>query len=153
VFPTNPQAPSTLDSGLQPNTTYIYKVRAVDAFDESPSDFRGNDLATTMSFAAIQSNATPILFAHFDQIRTAINSARTANGDAALTWRQMLDNAGYVSIPVPAVGEVIRATHLLALRRAMDLALTAVGVSSSGYADDFTAPTLIKAVHITQLQG
>jgi hypothetical protein len=39
-----------------------------------------------------------------------------------------------------------------ALRNAMTAALAGVQIADSGYTDSLTTPTLIKALHITQLQ-
>src|SRR5207302_1722802 len=92
-------------------------------------------------------------FSHFDQIRIAINAVRIANNDVALTWRQILDNAyPGQNIPEPGSNASILAKHLLALRFAMNAALDNVQVATSAYTDSLSSPTVIKTVHITQLQ-
>lgn len=86
-----------------------------------------NDLATTMTFAALQSNVTIVAFDHFEQIRTAVNTILAAQNAPPLTWRQMLNNAGFDST-MPVADHYVRiyATHILALRNAMDTALAMV---------------------------
>jgi hypothetical protein len=105
-----------------------------------------------MPFATLQAGVTIVAFSHFDQVLTAINDVRAAHNDGALTWRQILDQASYQSVPVPASGVVIYAAHLLALRRAMDAALGSIQVPTAAYTDSLTSPTFIKALHIIQLQ-
>ena len=111
-----------------------------------------NDLATTVSFTALQANVTTVAFDHFEQIRTAINAILAAQVGAALTWRQILDNAGFPGIPVPDHNVPIYAAHIRALRSTMDAALANVQVATAAYTDSLTSPTPIKAIHITQLQ-
>jgi YD repeat-containing protein len=139
---------------LAANTTYVFHVRAVDSSGGSASNYTANELATTMSFAALQSNVTVVNFDHFEQIRTAINYIRTAQNGAAspLTWQQILSNAGYASAPIPNHNIGIYAAHILALRNAMTTALAGVQIADPGYTDSLASPTVIHAYHITQLQ-
>jgi hypothetical protein len=137
---------------LPSNTTYVFHVRGLDSSGSSASSWTANDLATTMSFAALQANVTTVAFDHFDQIRTAINAILAAQNGAALSWRQILDNAGFPNIPVPDHNALIYAAHIRALRNAMDSALAGVQVATSAYADTLTSPTPIKVLHINQLQ-
>jgi hypothetical protein len=53
---------------------------------------------------------------------------------------------------VPAPGVVIEDDHVLALRSAMNAALTAHGITFGTYTDSLNQPTLTKALHIRQLQ-
>jgi YD repeat-containing protein len=133
-------------------TTYVFNVRAVDSSGGRPSSYTANDLATTIAFTTLQSGVTKVAFDHFEQIRTAINAVRLAHNDAALSWRQMLDLAGYTTVPEAALNVRIYAAHILALRAAMDAALNNVQVATAGYTDSLTSPTPIRATHITQLQ-
>src|SRR5207302_268737 len=50
---------------LTAGTTYVFHVRAVDSSGGSASPYTANDLATTMSFATLQSNNTVVAFDHF----------------------------------------------------------------------------------------
>ncbi len=143
---------TTVPYTLSPSTTYVFHVRAVDSAGGSASPYTANDLATTMPFATLQAGVTTVTFSVFDQILTAINAVRLAHNDGSLTWRQILDQAGYQSVPVPASNVVIYAAHVRALRSAMDAALGNVQVATAAYTDSLTSTTVIKAVHITQLQ-
>jgi len=143
---------TSISYGLAANTTYVFHVRAVDSAGGSASPYTANDLATTMPFATLQSGVTTVSFNQFDQILTAINAVRMAHNDGALTWRQVLDQAGYQSVPVPASNGLVYAAHVLALRNAMNAALANVQVATSVYTDSLTSPTVIKALHIVQLQ-
>jgi hypothetical protein len=137
---------------LTAGTTYVFRVRAVDSSGGNASPYTANDLATTMTFAALQPNTIVVNFDHFEQIRTAINAIRAAQNNPALTWRQILDASGYTTIPVPDHNVRIYAAHILALRNAMTAALAAVQITDSAYTDSLTSPTAIKSWHITELQ-
>jgi hypothetical protein len=139
---------------LTANTTYVFHVRAVDSSGGSASNYTANELATTISFAALQANVTVVNFDHFEQIRTAINCILTAQNGAAspLTWQQILSNAGYGNAPIPNHNAGIYAAHILALRYAMTTALGGVQILDPGYTDSLASPTMIKTYHITQLQ-
>lgn len=139
-----------VDSGRTPGVTYVYHVRAVDATGGSASPYSNNELATNMTFATVQTGGL-VFFSQFDEIRTAINAVFAASGQGALTWAQMLANAGYGAVPAPAIGGPIRAAHILALRYEMDQALLAVAVARPAYTDN--PPSVIRAVHITELQS
>ena len=142
---------SYTDDTCPANSTCVYRVRAVDEYGGSASPYT-SDLATTMSFTAIQQNMA-IAFAHFDQIRLAVNSIRAAHGDPDLSWRQILDHGGYSSGIEPGQGSLIDAVHLLALRDAMNKARAAVGVpAATSYTDTLSMPTPIRATHLTELQ-
>jgi YD repeat-containing protein len=138
---------------LAANTTYVFHVRAVDSSGGSASAYTVNDLATTMSFAALPSN-TIVAFDHFEQIRTAINAILAAqNANAVpLSWQTILSNAGYTNVPVPDHNARIYAAHILALRNAMTAALSGVQIADSAYTDSLSSPTVIHTYHITQLQ-
>jgi hypothetical protein len=83
------------------------------------------------------------------RIRTTIMAAQ--NG-AALTRRQILDNAGFPGVPVPDHNVPIYAAHVRALRNDLDVALASVQIATAAYRDSPTSPTSIKVLHITQLQ-
>jgi hypothetical protein len=96
----------------------------------------------------VQPSVTVVNFDHFEQIRTAINAIRGAQNSPALTWRQMLEAAGFPNgIPVPDHNAGIYAAHILALRTAIDAALAAVQVPTSGYTDSLASPTPISTSH------
>ena len=140
VFGTS--ASYTLTSG----TTYVFHVLAVDSSGGGVSSYTANDLVTTMSFANIQAGVTHIAFSHFDEVLTAINAIRLANGDGPTSWTT-------ITTPVPAFNVVIYGAHMQALRTAMTSALANVSVTAPGYTDSLVpGVTPIKAQHIIELQ-
>ena len=48
-------------------------------------------------------------------------------------------------------GGVVLAAHLLSLRDGMNKARAAVGLASPSYTDNLLTPTIIRAVHLTEL--
>lgn len=126
---------SLLDSSVSANTTYLYRVRAVNA-SAVASPYSNIDAATTIVF----SEDTIIRAVHFTQLRTAVNAFRASAGLAALP-----------SDTTIGVGQVIRASHLTALRTGLNEARAAIGLSSLSYTD--TALTVVKAVHVIELRN
>jgi YD repeat-containing protein len=128
--------------------TYVYQVRAVDANNSSPSPFSGSDLATLMSYAAVVPG-TPIVDTHWQELLSALNALRAANGDPALTWTGILP----AGVPAPARNVLIRRQHLESLRQRFTSALQALQVSSPPYTNpNLVTEPLIRAVHVTELQ-
>ncbi|HWW59766.1 MAG TPA: fibronectin type III domain-containing protein, partial [Thermoanaerobaculia bacterium] len=139
---------SFADAGLSAGTTYVYRVRAVDAQGGSQSSYSNWDLATMMTFTSVQ-NGTRIAANAFDELFNALNAVRRANGSSNLTWANIL-GAG---VPAPGSNTLSMASHITALRTRFNDALAALAVSSASYQD----PSLgngsrIKAVHVQQLQ-
>jgi hypothetical protein len=126
---------SLLDSSVSANTTYLYRVRAVNA-SAVASPYSNPDAATTIVF----SEDTIVRAVHFTQLRTAVNAMRASAGLAAL--------AGDATI---ATGMVIRASHLTALRTGLNEARAAIGLSTLAYTD--TTPTVVKLVHVQELRN
>ena len=126
-------------------------MRAIDAYGGATA-FSNQDLATTISFISVTSGTT-ITFGQIDQLRTAVNAVRAANGWAALDWSSMIS----APTPVPAVGVQVYGAHIMALRAKMD---EARGALLGGTQPAYTDPTLpgtprvaIRAIHVTELQG
>jgi hypothetical protein len=117
----NSASPSFTDSNVTPNTTYLYRVRAVYAGGEV-SPYSNIDIATTFAFADDPLNAngvrTTIRAAHFTQLREAVNSVRIAAGLLAFNW----------ATQQPQVGGVIYASHLNDLRANLAEALNRLGL-------------------------
>lgn len=139
----NTSSLSFSDSGLSSNTTYIYRVRAVDAAGNY-SDFSNTDIATTIVFTdvPIVANSTDIKATHVTELRTAVNAVRAAAGLSASSWTD-----GSLT------GVDVKAVHINELRNSLDAALSALLLSSGSYTDTLTANvTPIKAVHINELR-
>jgi YD repeat-containing protein len=145
------------DASVSPNATYVYKVRALDANNESASSFSNVDLATTMTF--IPTGDARILRDHVTELLTALNAMQTAAGWPQLTWGGIL--RGSPPPPAPALNVLVYAEHILALRRNMDLVYAQLLGTPLPYTDPTLAdPNLpgspkvrIKWVHITELRS
>jgi YD repeat-containing protein len=132
------------------NTTYVYRIASVDPYGTA-SAFSNPDLATTLSFTPVVSNGV-IDRTHINELLTAVNLVRAANGSPPVTWAAILPNG--VPAP-PAAGQPttgVYAAHITSLRMQMDAALTALGIPLTPYTDPQTL-TFIKAVHFTDLQA
>ena len=70
------------DSGLAANTTYLYRVRAVDT-SGCQSAYTNTDPATTVTYAENVVAGVTIKAAHMLELKTAVNAVRTA---AALSF-------------------------------------------------------------------
>lgn len=129
------------DTGLSPNTTYLYRVRAVAG--TAMSTFSNIDHATTILFTDDPLlPGTRVRAVHLTEIRTAVNAVRAAAGLSLMSWTD----------PNPA-GIAVKAVHITQLRSALAAALSALGKTAA-----FTDPTLtpgmpIRAVHFQELRN
>ncbi|HEU4889099.1 MAG TPA: hypothetical protein VFV49_14535 [Thermoanaerobaculia bacterium] len=130
------------DFNVTPNTTYLYKVRAID--DDGPSSFGAVDPATTTAFTDHPLGAgTRAKAVHLLELRTAVNAMRAAAG---------LGSATFTTTVAP--GSPIQAGAIDELRTAVDAARTALGLPGMTY-DDATLiahSTLLKTAHVAQLR-
>lgn len=135
---------SVNNSGLTANTTYLYKVRAING--ATMSAFSTIDPATTTVFTDDPLNTGVAAKAvHITQLRTAVNSMRAAANLGAQSFTD----------PGPASGAIIKALHQNELRTALNQARTAIGLSAIVYTDPPTVTggaTPIKAAHIVNLR-
>jgi hypothetical protein len=139
----NTASTSFTDSGLSSTTTYIYRVRSVDAAGNY-SDFSNTDIATTIVFTddPLVVGVTIIQAQHVIELRQAVNAMRAAAGLSAATWTDS-----------SLTGIEIKAAHISELRSNLDAARTALGLSTSSYTDTLTpGSTVIKAVHVSELR-
>jgi hypothetical protein len=145
---------SYADLSVVANTSYVYRVRATDdSPGGNPSAPSPADLATTIIFSQLTAQTTTVSLEHFTQLLKAVNAVRAANGDPALQWT----TSGFLqgAVPPPAVGELVYGEHVLALRRAMNAALGALGLPQPTYTDPNlpgTPAVAIRAIHLTELQ-
>jgi YD repeat-containing protein len=157
----SPTTVEFIDNIVTPDTTYLYRVRAVDA-DGNVSAYSNIDLATTVIFiddpivSSSENPSTPTVVKaeHFTQLLTAVNAVRAAAGLAAFTW-STTDGLGNPILP-PAQGNLVRAQHILDLRTNLNQGLSALGFSPPSYTDPTLTTgaggTLIKKDHIQQLR-
>ncbi|HXQ71603.1 MAG TPA: galactose oxidase-like domain-containing protein [Pyrinomonadaceae bacterium] len=140
----NTASTSATDSGLSSTTTYIYRVRAVDA-NGNYSDFSNTDITTTIVFTddPLVVNVTLIYAQHIVELRQAVNAVRAAAGLSAATWTDS-----------SLTGVEVRAVHISELRSNLDGALSALGLSTGSYTDASLTPgtTVVKAVHVSELR-
>lgn len=121
-------------------------VSSTEAVSSAPSNV---DLATTMLFTPLIPGQTIIAASHFEELRSAVNAVRAANGTAAASWSSILPGG----VPAPAPGVLILAQHLVSLRLAMSSARTDLGFPALGYTDESPLGVLIRAVHMTEIHG
>jgi hypothetical protein len=142
----NPSSPTFTDFGAVANTTYLYRVRAVDATG-CPSAYSSIDIATTVIFTdnPVLSQTTAIKAIHVTQLRTAVNAVRAAAGLGAASW---VDN------PLQQFITTVKAQHITQLRNAHDPARAAIGLGVISYQDPTLTPgvTVVKAPHVQQLR-
>jgi hypothetical protein len=131
------------DVGLTANTTYLYKVRAING--GTMSAYTAIDPATTILFTDDPLNPGTVAKAtHVSQLRTAVNAVRVAAGLGALPFDATL-----------ASGGPIKAVYINELRTALDAARLQIGLIAQGYTDSPTVAanvTPIRAAHITDLR-
>jgi hypothetical protein len=131
------------DSPLSANTTYVYKIRALDA-SSRPSSYSAPDAATTILFTddPIVAQSTVVKAVHITQLRTAVNAMRAAAGLGAATFTD--------ASPV-----TIKKIHVQELRDALTPARAPLGLSTL----IFTDPTLtigasqVRGVHVQELRS
>jgi YD repeat-containing protein len=129
-------------------TVRAYYVVAVDSGGGSASPPSDPDIASAAALAAVVSGA-PIRFQDFDQLLGGINAVRAATGHAAITWSAIVPNG----VPAPAVGEVVRAAHVKALRDALDSARAFIpNLPAIAYTNPVSGE-IITASKINQLLG
>jgi uncharacterized repeat protein (TIGR01451 family) len=112
-------SPTFLDSGRTPNTTYVYKVRAVQGGVTGP--LSAPELATTTFFTndPIVARATKMKPAHILELRIAVNAVRAAAG---------LGPVSFTDPTLPA-GARIKSIHLAQLRDGLNAARVVLGLS------------------------
>ncbi len=146
-----------VDVNVVANTTYAYAVQAIDSSGNGVSAFSGYDLATTMVFSTLQPGVTVVSLAHLTELLNGLNAVRAVTGQAWLTWQDVHNR--YISahpteiFPLPAANSPIFAVHIKALRAEMDFARGIIGIAALPYTDSLTTPTVIKAIHFTELQS
>ena len=141
---------------VSPGATFFYQVTA-DGSSVTTSPASNNDLESTLSFTGVSANMT-ISYSHFSELLSAVNAVRAAWGDPAFSWADVLNTStnpcGYVTVStIPAPGAIIYAAHLMRLRCAMNNALIRAGITATGYTDPDVTGLVIRAIHVTELQG
>jgi len=130
------------DSTVFAYSTYLYKVRAMSG--GSPSAFSAVDVATTTLFTDDPLSAgMPMRAAHVTELRTAINSMRTAAGLAAASYTNTV-----------AAGSLIRASDIAEMRTALNAARSILGLTAIAYGGGSLATGAAPRVaHIVDLRN
>jgi hypothetical protein len=136
---------STSDTGLTADTTYLYKVRAING--ANTSGFSLVDAATTVVFTdAASLVGLPIKAVHLTQLRTAVNAMMVAAGLDAKFFTN-----GTLSVGSTRVSRL----HLVELRAALNVARSALGLAPLVFTDaTLTAgATTIKGIHVSEVRA
>lgn len=130
------------DTTVSADTSYVYKVRALDA-SSRPSSF-ASDVATTVFFTddPVLANTTLVRGIHITQLRTAVNALRAAASLSASTFTD------------PSLaGVTIKAAHVQELRSAVAPARAALGLPASVFTDPSVGGSAVKSAHVEQLRS
>ena len=141
----SPPGPTFSDSGLTANTTYLYRVVAVDT-SLNRSAYSNVDLATTIIFTddPITVGVTTVKAQHLIELRTAVNAVRTAASLAPTSWTPATVTSGLT---------IIQATDFQQLRLPLSDALFALGFPRPTFTNDPLVPgVLIKKVHVDEIR-
>ncbi|HET7436698.1 MAG TPA: fibronectin type III domain-containing protein [Thermoanaerobaculia bacterium] len=127
------------DNTALANTSYVYKVRALDASART-SPYSTPDLATTILFTG----GTTVQLVHITQLRQAVNSVRTAAGLTASTFTD----------PSLTTATRVKAVHITELRSALGAARAALGVGALSLTDPALAGgAVVKSAHVVELRA
>jgi hypothetical protein len=135
------------DTSVEPDTAYLYKVRAVDASGHV-SPYSNVDLATAITFDNDPLTSPPaakvaITVQHLFQLRRAINAVRQLAGLTNATWT-------HTHSPTPGS---IYAVDVMEMRTNLDQALTALNLPVLPYIEsDLSGHPRIKKEHFQQLR-
>jgi hypothetical protein len=132
------------DTTVSPNTTYVYRVRAIDSTAVGPI---GNaDIATTMLFTndPITPAVSFVRAIDFTELRAAVNAVRASAGLSSFAFTDLSLNSTMS----------IKAIHIVQLRQALDAARSALGLPAMVYTDPaLAAGGRIKAAHVNDLRS
>jgi hypothetical protein len=128
---------STEDTSVAPNTSYLYRVVALDGTGNAgpPSP---RDVATTKKFVSDPKRI--IRAAHINDLRAGINLLRAMAGLSAATYTRSI-----------SPGMVVKANDLLEMRNAMNAALAAAGLPAYP-CETIGAGSVIEWSHWRELQ-
>jgi hypothetical protein len=146
----NPTQAQFTDTSVTPSTTYLYRVRSMDAGGQCPSDYSNTDLATTMNYADAIAIGVPVKASHLIELRTAVNAVRTA---AALSQFDWPDGSSPGSVAVPAVNGPILKNQMQKLRDRLNEARASLGFTPQPFTNEpLTTGTRIFAAHVLELR-
>ncbi|HEV7768164.1 MAG TPA: SMP-30/gluconolactonase/LRE family protein, partial [Thermoanaerobaculia bacterium] len=127
------------DAVVASDTTYLYKVRAID--DGGPSSFSIVDAATTTAFSDHPlSVGIRVKANHLLELRVAVNAMRVAAGLSSATFTTTV-----------ALGAIIQADAITELRSAVDAGRSAIGLPPMDYVDATLIPQ-VTSTKVAQLR-
>ncbi|MEO8034274.1 MAG: IPT/TIG domain-containing protein [Acidobacteriota bacterium] len=134
---------SFTDSTATANTSYLYRVRAINAAGSSGDS--SSDIATTIIFTndPLVAGVTVIKAVHLAELRAAVNAVRALAGAGAFSF---ITGAGNV-------GTTVTAAQINEIRTALDGGRSPLGLSTGGYTDTLNSSVRIKAVHFQEIRG
>jgi hypothetical protein len=137
-----PRHLSYIDTAVTANTSYLYKVRAINTAGASGDS--NLDVATTTIFTddPLTPASTPIKAVHVNELRTAANALRAL---ANLTAASFTNPIG--------PGVVVHAIDIQELRSAVDPARSALGLPATTYTFGAAAGAVIHAADLTELRN
>jgi chitodextrinase len=143
---TNITGTSFTDPNVTSVTAYLYRVRAVDANGNS-SAYSNIDIATAISFTddTLTSQTTPVLAAHINELRQAVDAMRATLNLTTVDW------GGSVT---PS-NTVIQATHIQDLRTYVNQAREALNLSPCSFSDNSLTElraSVIRKNHIEEIR-
>lgn len=134
-------ATSVSDTTATADTSYLYRVRAVNSSGSSADSAK--DIATTVIFTDDPLVAGVVVKAiHLSQARTAINAVRLLAGLVPTTFT---DTA--------AAGLIVKQIHVTQMRSSLDAALGPLGFTTGGYTNPSLTGVVIKAVHFQEIRN
>lgn len=140
-----PAGTALTDSNAVAGTSYLYRVRAVDAGANS-GPWSPTDLATTIIFTddPITPGSTLVKGIHLTQLRTAVNATRVLAQLGPATFTDSIS-------PILQIKKI----HIDELRINLDAFRAALGWSLFLYIDPLitTASTTVKAAHFNELRN
>lgn len=140
VLVNSPAGTSYPDASVSANTTYLYRVRAVNAAgDRSPF---ASAFATTIGFTDDPLNGVIVKAVHLTEVETAINAVRAAIGLSPLAAN-----------PTIGVGQVVRLSHITSLRANLNEVCRVIGIGCPPLHNPVAAAGgIVRAVHVHDLR-
>ncbi len=135
---------SFIDMSVAANTSYLYRVLAVDA-GGGVSPLSNRDVATTIVFTddPVVADVTKVKLVHLTQLRTGVGAMRALANLPPLAADATI-----------GAGQPVRASHVNALRTGLSQARAALALPAITFTDTLTADvTPIKAVHVNELRN
>src|SRR5206468_785227 len=151
---------SYLDTGLSPDTTYVYRLRACNAVGCSPYSNQTTANTPAGSFAltvAARGSGSGTVASSSGGINCPSSCAASFNSGTmvTLTGGNGLGPYSFTDATLSAGSIAVKGTHFSELRTALDQAYQRVGLPLPTYTDPTLTPgeTAVKAAHLSELRS